>query len=67
MFKYLVQGFKKFLLQALVTLMESVIVVLLSMMALGDVRCELFRICMLFISFQVFYRSVIFFEEKLVK
>lgn len=45
MFKYLVQGFKKFLLQALVTLMESVIVVLLSMMALGDVRCELFRIC----------------------
>ena len=64
-FKYLIEDWMssavvvKYLLKALATVIGSVKVALLSVMALGDVWFELFSEIMLFIPFHVFFRSLI--------
>ena len=60
MIEYLVQWLKKYLLKVLAIASEFVRMVLLSMMALGDVQFRLF--CeMFFVPLQIFFRPLIFF------
>ena len=60
MIEYLVQWLKKYFLKVLAIASEFFRMVLLSMMALGDVQFRLFRE-MFFVPLQIFFRPLIFF------